>query len=40
MAIYHGNVDFDLDFDVVASGIVVKPVGMPVQRTEYFGTYF
>jgi len=31
MAIYHGNVDFDLDFDVVASGIVVKPVGMPVH---------
>ena len=31
MAIYHGYADFDFDFDVVASGVVVEPVGMPVH---------
>ena len=31
MAIYHGNVNFDLDFDVVASGVVIEPVGTPVH---------
>ena len=31
MAIYHGNVNFDLDFDVVASGVLIEPVGMPVH---------
>jgi hypothetical protein len=31
MAIYNGYVDFDFDFDVVASGVVVELVGTPVH---------